>query len=166
MGHGPTGLIYCNENGTTLQYGVAYYGWEAPGGGVYYNLTVSDSANGGATWTDPTVVATQFVPEWQGIGVRPFIENPSISVGAAPDNNFTIIYADTANLTSTGVVPVAQLTSTDGGASWSRPADSGVMARWVGYVGPGWFANSTAPRLATDNWTTSPYERPGVHGLG
>ena len=153
-GHGTNGLLYCN---TTVSPNVLEYGWAAPGGKIYYNLTVASSANGGSTWSTPAVVASNFLPTWEGIYLEPPTSNPSVTVGLPPADAVTIVYNDLSNATSAGLVPIGQVVSTTNGTSWHHPVDTGVLTNWVRDSSPDWFLNNTKPVITTDNWSTSFY---------
>ena len=154
LGHGMNGLIWCD---TSVSPNVAYYGYDAPGGALIYNLTVASSSNGGLTWTTPVVVDSQSFATSKGIYLDPAIENPSITVGPAPNDLVTMVFTDLTNITTNGLIPIMQVSSSNSGSSWSKPVGTGVSTNWVRDSTPDWFLNYTQPIITTDNWSNSFY---------
>ncbi len=119
--------------------GTIYVGWTetiANVSGVFYQIQVAVSRDQGQTWSSPIGVS-QLAPAFtEGLfGALPV---------AAPDGTVYVFYADM--VFNTGPTSIRFSKSTDGGKTWSKPADVAS-----GLPSPGFF------RLKNDdpNWDTT-----------
>jgi hypothetical protein len=85
-----------------------------------FSVAIIRSANGGSTWSSPTIVAPQQVAEVfiNGQYIRTSDELPEFAAG--PEGNLYAVWQD-GRYTAGGTPKIAFSMSSDGGAHWSSP---------------------------------------------